>query len=76
MNSSRLIPETNNNNLICEAVGCSAKATSKVMARLGSEGAISLFLCENCKPRFSFTASEQQDIEIGCNTNSYQQDNG
>jgi hypothetical protein len=42
-----------NNNLICEAVGCDAAATTKVAARLGHEEAIILFLCENCKPKFT-----------------------
>ena len=32
--------------VICEGVGCSAKATTKVTTRLGSEGTIFLFLCE------------------------------
>ncbi len=51
MNDSNLIPETNNS-VICEAVGCYAKATTKVAARLGSEGTIVLFLCDTCKPKF------------------------
>ena len=49
---SNLSPETNNS-VICEAVGCSAKATTKVTTRLGSEGTIFLFLCDNCKPKFT-----------------------
>ncbi len=41
------------NNSICEAVGCFAKAKFKVPINVGTTGKISLFLCENCKPRFS-----------------------
>ena len=75
MNSRELLSQTNDN-LICEAVGCNAKATSKVLARLGSEGkTIFLFLCENCKPRFSSTVPEQQDSEIGGNSIDCQQQN-
>jgi hypothetical protein len=48
---SNLSPETNNS-IICEAVGCSAKATTKVTTRLGSDGTILLFLCDNCNSKF------------------------
>jgi hypothetical protein len=41
------------NNGICEAVGCFAKAKFKVPINVGTTGKISLFLCENCRPRFS-----------------------
>ncbi|MDQ6862797.1 MAG: hypothetical protein M3044_03120 [Thermoproteota archaeon] len=46
-------PSSDPNNLICEAVGCDAIATTKVAARLGHEESIILFLCENCKPKFT-----------------------
>ena len=75
INNSNLIPETNNNP-IREAMRCSAKATSKVVARLGSWEAIFLCLCENCKPRFSSTIAEQQDSEIEGNTNGYNKTQG
>ncbi|MGB6672380.1 MAG: hypothetical protein WBE34_08100 [Candidatus Nitrosopolaris sp.] len=48
---SNLSPETNNS-VICEGVGCSAKATTKVTTRLGSDGTILLFLCDNCNSKF------------------------
>lgn len=44
---------SNVNNGICEAVGCFAKAKFKVPINVGTKGTISLFLCENCRPRFS-----------------------
>lgn len=37
---------------ICEAVGCDAEATAKVVAKVGAGETIFLFLCENCKPKF------------------------
>ena len=40
------------NNSICEAIGCFAKAKFKVPINVGTKGTISLFLCEDCKPRF------------------------
>jgi hypothetical protein len=43
---------TTNTNLICEAVGCHAKATNKVEAKVGS-GTIFLFLCDMCTPKFT-----------------------
>jgi hypothetical protein len=44
-----------NNDVICEAIDCYAKATTKVAARLGSEATIFLFLCDKCKPKFTST---------------------
>jgi hypothetical protein len=41
------------NNGICEAVGCFTKAKFKVLINVGTTGKISLFLCENCRPKFS-----------------------
>lgn len=38
--------------VICEAVGCYAEATSKVVLRLRSNERIFLFVCEKCKPQF------------------------
>jgi hypothetical protein len=50
--SSNNIP-SDLNNVICEAVGCFAKAKFKVPINVGTKGTISLFLCEKCRPRFS-----------------------
>lgn len=50
-NLSNLSQETSNR-VSCEAVGCGANATTKVTTRLGSDGTIFLFLCDNCKPKF------------------------
>jgi hypothetical protein len=40
------------NNVICEAFGCSAKATNKIAVEVGDSGAISLLLCDRCRPKF------------------------
>lgn len=40
-------------NSICEGLGCSAKATSKVPVQVGARASIVLLLCEKCKQRFS-----------------------
>jgi hypothetical protein len=40
------------NNRICEAVRCSAKATNEIEVKVGSHGAISLLLCDNCISKF------------------------
>jgi hypothetical protein len=50
--SSNNIPSDLNNG-ICEAVGCFAKAKFKVPINVGTTGKISLFLCEDCRPKFS-----------------------
>jgi hypothetical protein len=39
-------------NNICEAVGCSIKATKMIRVNLGPKGAVKLFLCENCQSKF------------------------
>jgi hypothetical protein len=51
------------NNSICEAVGCFAKAKFKVPINVGTIGKISLFLCENCRPRFS--TDDTNYVKIG-----------
>lgn len=51
MNDSNMTYE-GNNTVICEAVGCHARATTKIGARVGSEGTVFLFLCDTCKPKF------------------------
>jgi hypothetical protein len=43
---------SNNNDDICEAVGCFAEATSKVDVKVGLEGTITLHLCVNCINKF------------------------
>jgi hypothetical protein len=39
-------------NLICEAVGCYSKTTTKVKVKVGSEKIILLFLRDMCEPKF------------------------
>jgi len=43
------------NNVICEAVGCCAKATDKIEVRAGNQKVISLLLCNHCVPKFQET---------------------
>jgi hypothetical protein len=63
MNNLGLLAENNNNNnFICEAVGCYLKATTKVGVKVGPERTIFLFLCDNCKPKFH-SASNQDVME-------------
>jgi hypothetical protein len=35
------------NNVIFEALGCNAKATTKLAVQIGTKGPILLFLCDN-----------------------------
>jgi hypothetical protein len=43
---------SNVSNVICEALGCNAKATAKLAVPVGTKGTIFLFLCDNCKLKF------------------------
>ena len=47
---------------ICEGLGCDAKVTSKVAVKVGATGTIFLFLCDNCKSRFSSPESDWDSI--------------
>jgi hypothetical protein len=40
------------NNSICEAVGCSNKATVQLAVKVGPERNIQLFLCKYCVSKF------------------------
>lgn len=40
-------------NIVCEAVGCTANATTQINIPVGDLGTISLLLCNDCKPRFA-----------------------
>ena len=37
---------------ICDASGCSKKATVRIAVEVGNLGAISLMLCRDCIPKF------------------------
>lgn len=56
----RCVPKNGSNkpieslNSICEGLGCSAKATSKVPVEVGAKASIVLLLCGKCKQRFSY----------------------
>ena len=41
------------NNGICEAVGCFARATTKIKVKVGQLGSISLDLCNDCIGKFN-----------------------
>ena len=43
----------NVNNSICEATGCTDRATTQLSVRVGDLGNISLSLCSNCVTRFA-----------------------
>jgi hypothetical protein len=42
-------------NVICEAVGCCAKATDKIEVKAGTQTVISLLLCTDCVAKFQET---------------------
>jgi hypothetical protein len=46
-------------NGICEAVGCSAKATDEIAVKVGSLGAISLSLCGYCISKFQEVTTQK-----------------
>lgn len=52
MSSNSIISPDVNNDSVCEALGCSYKATDKITVKIGTKGTISLFLCRNCILRF------------------------
>jgi hypothetical protein len=48
-------------NNICEAYGCSKKATTKISVKVGQLGSISLDLCANCTEKFDVKDLHVQD---------------
>jgi hypothetical protein len=40
-------------NVICEAYGCYAKATTEISVKVGQQGTISLQLCKDCVNKFT-----------------------
>jgi hypothetical protein len=50
------------NNGICEAYGCSQKATTKISVKVGQLGSISLDLCTNCTDKFDEKACRCKTI--------------
>jgi hypothetical protein len=53
MDQSSTIPKPHIKSTTCEASDCSADATTEVNVPVGNLGTINLFLCENCKSKFS-----------------------
>jgi transposase-like protein len=50
--TSQKIIELEVNNGICEAVGCSNRATINLAVKVGSERTIQLYLCKDCVYKF------------------------
>jgi hypothetical protein len=48
-----VLPKPDIKSIICEANDCSAHATIEVIISVSDLGTINLFLCENCKSKFS-----------------------
>lgn len=40
------------NKIICEAVGCYARATEKIQVKAGPQTVVSIFLCKDCIYKF------------------------
>jgi hypothetical protein len=55
---SQEIIETNIISSICEAVGCSNKATINLVVNVGPDRTIRLFLCKNCVQKFEDEAAK------------------
>lgn len=43
--------QTENNNEICNSLGCFNKAAIRIVIPVGSQS-LTIFVCENCKPKF------------------------
>jgi hypothetical protein len=50
-------------NNICEAYGCSQKATTKVNVKVGLRGTIPLDLCTDCVKKFDENSSRKTDSQ-------------
>jgi hypothetical protein len=61
--------ETDINNSICEAVGCTAKATDNIAVQGGKFGVISVLVCRNCIGKFREDAIQETN-KLGSNTRS------
>jgi hypothetical protein len=57
------IMELQVNNTICEAVGCLARATTKIDVKVGNLGSISLELCASCVRKFNDYTSGKSDLK-------------
>jgi hypothetical protein len=69
MSNSIRSPEINND-IICEAIACYSKATNKIAIKVGSDDrTMSLFLCNNCKPKFysPYHDDKQSKLEVASN---------
>jgi predicted Zn-ribbon and HTH transcriptional regulator len=56
MNQEYISPETNN--VICEVVGCSAKAVEEIRVSVSQQGYVLLMVCSRCKEKFVANTAE------------------
>jgi hypothetical protein len=61
--------DTDINKNICEALGCSAKATDKIALEGGTFGIISVLVCRNCIRKFRNDAVQETN-KLGSITRS------
>ena len=47
------------NKQICEAIDCFKTATDEISLNLGKFGKISLFLCQECLPKFTLKSDQK-----------------
>lgn len=40
--------------IVCEAIGCYSTATNKIVVKVGAKETITIFVCNDCKPRFVY----------------------
>jgi len=50
-------------NIICEAVGCFARATTKINVKVGHLGTIPLDLCTDCVKKFDLNKNVLEQVE-------------
>jgi hypothetical protein len=62
---------SNNNDDICEAVGCFAEATTKVNVKVGLRGIITLYLCVNCIDKFDQREKVLEQVEPPFSNTNY-----
>ena len=56
--------QSNDNNYVCDGIGCDSRAISKLQVKVGETRTIFLSLCENCKTKFN-DRNEVQRGEFG-----------
>jgi hypothetical protein len=49
------------NKVVCEAVGCSAKAVEEIRVTVGQQGYVPLMVCSRCKEKFAANTAETRE---------------